>query len=97
MHYDVYIIDNLVKFNDFKEYSKDKIKNVNVSLFFHFQDLIEQIEFVDILIVHIDSMEYFNIIEKYLKTEPYTIFIINDNSDLKIFLILRNMIFYIIL
>lgn len=83
MHYDVYIIDNLVKFNDFKEYSKDKIKNVNISLFFHFQDLIEQIEFVDILIVHIDSIEYFNIIEKYLKTEPYTIFIINDNSDLK--------------
>ena len=60
------------------------------------KDLIEQIEFVDILIVHIDSMEYFNIIEKYLK-RTYTIFIINDNSDLKNILILKNMIFYITL
>lgn len=82
MHYDVFIIDNFLKFNDFKEYSSKKIRNVNISLFPNFEDMINEIEFVDVLIVHIDSIEYYNIIEKYLKNDPYIIFIINDNSDL---------------
>ncbi len=82
MHYDVFIIDNFLKFNDFKDYSSKKIRNVNISLFPNFEDMINEIEFVDVLIVHIDSIEYYNIIEKYLKNDPYIIFIINDNSDL---------------
>lgn len=82
MHYDVFIIDNYLKFNDFKYYSSKKIKNVNITLFPHFEDIINEIEFVDILIVHIDSIEYFNIIDTYLKNDPYIIFIIKDNSDL---------------
>ncbi len=82
MHYDVFIIDNNIKFDTFKEYSKDKIRNVNISLFSKFEEIINEIEFADILIVHINSIEYFKIIEDYLKSETYTIFIINDNSDL---------------
>lgn len=83
MRYDIFIIDNNIKFENFKEYAKDKVKNVNVSLFSNFEEIIKEIEFVDVLVVHINSLEYFKIIEKYLRTETYTIFIINNNSDLK--------------
>ncbi len=83
MHYDLFIIDNHIKFENFKEYSKDKIRNVNISLFSKFEEIIKEIEFVDLLVVHIDSLEYFKIIEKYLKPETYTIFIINNNADLR--------------
>ena len=86
MHYDLFIIDNHIKFENFKEYSKDKIRNVNISLFSKFEEIIKEIEFVDLLVVHIDSLEYFKIIEKYLKPETYTIFIINN----KVRIIVKN-------
>ncbi|MGE0051561.1 MAG: EAL domain-containing protein [Arcobacter sp.] len=82
MRYDVFIIDNLIKFNDFKDYSQKKLRNTNISLFPNVEDMIYEIEFVDVLIVHIDSIEYFKIIDNYLKNEPYIVFIIKDNSDL---------------
>ncbi len=83
MHYDLFIIDNHIKFDNFKEYSKDKIRNVNISLFPNFEKIVNELEFVDVLVVHIDSLEYFKIIEKYLKPQTYTIFIINNNADLR--------------
>ena len=41
MHYDLFIIDNHIKFENFKEYSKDKIRNVNISLFSKFEEIIK--------------------------------------------------------
>lgn len=82
MRYDVFIIDNDPKFIDFKTYSQTKIRNVYISLFSNLEEIIKEIEFVDILILDISSVEYFNILKNYLKPHTFTIFIINDNSDL---------------
>lgn len=82
MHYDVFIIDNDRKFNNFKEYSKNILKNVRITILDNIESRLDELEFVDIIVVDIDSTDSFEIVKPYLKNDIFKIFIINDNSDL---------------
>ena len=82
MHYDVFIIDNDRKFNNFKEYSKNILKNIRITILDSIENKLEELEYVDILVVDIDAIDLFEIVKPYLKSDIYKIFIINDNSDL---------------
>lgn len=82
MHYDVFIIDNDRKFNNFKEYSKNILKNVRITILDNIESRLDELEFVDIIVVDIDSTDSFEIVKPYLKNDIFKIFVINDNSDL---------------
>ncbi|MCB9096149.1 MAG: bifunctional diguanylate cyclase/phosphodiesterase [Arcobacter sp.] len=82
MRYDVFIIDDNITFNNFKEYAQSHIRNAKITLFSDIEELINEIEFTDILVLNINSINSFNKIKELLKVDTYIIFIINDNSDL---------------
>ncbi len=82
MRYDIFIIDDEITFNNFNEVAQNSIKNAKVTFFSQIEDLINEIEFTDILVLNIDSINLFNKIRNLLRSDVYTLFIINDNSDL---------------
>ncbi len=82
MRYDIFIIDDKITFNNFNEVAQNSIKNAKVTFFSQIEDLINEIEFTDILVLNIDSINLFNKIRNLLRSDVYTLFIINDNSDL---------------
>ena len=84
MRYDISIIDdNHEQFQNFKNYSLNKLKGINITLFSPNQNLKDDLELCDLLIINIDFMEYFNKIKKYLQNNIYTIFLINEESDVE--------------
>jgi c-di-GMP phosphodiesterase len=84
MRYDISIIDNNHKqFEDFKNYSLNKLKNINISLFSNCDNVIDDIELTDLLIINIDFINDFEKIKKNLQKHVYTIFLINEESDLE--------------
>ena len=82
MRYDVFIIDDKTSFNNFDKIDQECIKNAKITFFSDIEALINEIEFADILILNITSIDFFNKIKELLKSDIYTLFIINDNSDL---------------
>ena len=82
MHYDVFIIDNDKKFNNFKKSSIKELKNISITILDDIENSIDELNFVDILIVNIDAIDSFKVISPYLKNDIFKIFVINDNSDL---------------
>ena len=79
MRYDIFIIDDEITFNNFNEVAQNSIKNAKVTFFSDIEDLINEIEFADILVLNIDSINLFNKIRNLLRSDVYTLFIINDN------------------
>ncbi|MDZ7819722.1 MAG: GGDEF domain-containing protein [Aliarcobacter sp.] len=84
MRYDISIIDdNYEKFKDFKNYSKSKLKNIHITIISPNQNNInEDLELSDLIIINIDFIDYFNNFKNCLKENVYTIFLINNKSDL---------------
>ena len=60
MRYDIFIIDDEITFNNFNEVAQNSIKNAKVTFFSQIEDLINEIEFTDILVLNIDSINLFN-------------------------------------
>lgn len=84
MRYDISIIDdNHEQFQNFKNYSLNKLKGIHITLLSPNQNLKDDLELCDLLIININFMEYFNKIKKYLQNNIYTIFLINEESDVE--------------
>ena len=66
MRYDIFIIDDEITFNNFNEVAQNSIKNAKVTFFSDIEDLINEIEFADILVLNIDSINLFNKIRNLL-------------------------------
>ena len=85
MRYDISIIDDKHKeYENFKNYSLNKLKNIIITLFSPNQNNIcDDLDVCDLLIINIDFIDYFNEIKQYLQNKTYTIFLINEESDLE--------------
>lgn len=87
MRYDILIIDdNHKQFENSKNYSLNRLKNVNITFCSNNEDnddINENLELADILVIDINLIEYFHKIKKHLQENIYIIFLINEESDLE--------------
>uniref|UniRef100_UPI0040473F50 EAL domain-containing protein n=1 Tax=Aliarcobacter sp. TaxID=2321116 RepID=UPI0040473F50 len=83
MRYDISIIDdNHKQFEDFKNYSLNKLRNINMTLYSDSNNIFEDLELTDLLILNIKFIDNFMEIQKYLSNNIHTIFLLDDEVDL---------------
>jgi len=84
MRYDISIIDNNhIQFENFKNYSSSKLRNVNITLHEDFNNTNDDLELTDLLVVNIDFIDYFRKIENHLQKNIHIIFLLNEENELE--------------
>ncbi|MDY0052224.1 MAG: bifunctional diguanylate cyclase/phosphodiesterase [Aliarcobacter sp.] len=84
MRYDISVVDdNIIQFEELKEYSLIKLKNIRFTLFPDINNLNKDLDLTDLLVINIKFIEYFNKIKDSFHEDVFVIFLINNESDLE--------------
>lgn len=90
MRYDVLIMsDEKQLFKDFKNYASKIIKNINITLSFECDDILDIIEYADLLIIDINVHNYFNPFEDSMQKSIPAIFLVDGDLHLEKYSIIQ--------
>jgi len=80
MRHDVFILNSDKRLDSF--ISNNIYKNIHLNQFSNFKDIKDELKYADVLIFHINYIDSFLKIKKYLNSKVAIIYIICDNTDL---------------
>ena len=80
MNCDVFVINENLKFDELKKDFSNRLKDINIHIFSTFNNILDEIDSVDIIMVHINLFEKFEKIKKFLKDTTEIIYISHDDK-----------------